>query len=253
MVEAVEFEINKMKRTLNRNSEQKHLSEKDPVSLLQEVFACAIPLCPSNFHSRVAMFFDIVTRNKLLRKLFQLAIYEGAYGMKSKAKKEEEYSQGMQAMFSTGQGAQTMNYKSPGKWNAFFWQEHLLLVCYVENLLLVWKGEILHSLLPCLKCLPFPVDLAILARTEMELMDTFGVENFFSLGQGPFLSFIAKQPRAIEALGGRIIGAATNSVHSRAKRMRAMFFVKQLKDTSDKVRIELRVMCSTCMSTDTII
>ena len=97
------------------------------------------------------------------------------------------------------------------------------------------------------------MDLAALAQIETELMGTFGIENFFSLGQGPFLSFIAKQPKAIKALGGRVIGAATNSVHSRAKRMRAVFFVNQLKDTSDKVRIELRVMWSTCMSNDTVI
>ena len=120
MVEAVEFEINKMKRMLSRNLEQKDLSEKDPVSLLQEVFSCAIPLCPSHFHSRVTMFFEIVTRNRLLRKLFQLAIYEGAYGMKDKAKKEEKHNQSMQAMFSTKQGAQTMNYKSPVSEMLFF-------------------------------------------------------------------------------------------------------------------------------------
>ena len=105
----------------------------------------------------------------------------------------------------------------------------------METFLWISKGEILHSLLPCLKRLPFPVDLASLAQIEMELIYIFGVGKFSSLGQGPFLSFIAKQPRVIEALGGRVIGTATDSVHSRTKRMRAVSFVKQLKDMSDKV------------------
>ena len=115
MVEVVEFEISKMKRMLSRTLEQKHLLEKDPALLLQDVFACAIPLCASHFLSRVTMFFDMVTRNRLLRKLFQLAIYEGAYGIKSMTKKEEEHRRAMQAMFSTEQGSQAMNYKSSGK------------------------------------------------------------------------------------------------------------------------------------------
>ena len=115
MEEVVQFEIGKMKRALNRTLEQKHLLERDPVLLLEDVFTCAIPLFTGHLHSHVAMFFNIVTCNRLFRKLFQLAIYEGAYGMKSTARKEEEHHQGMQAMFSTEQGAEAMNYKSPGK------------------------------------------------------------------------------------------------------------------------------------------
>ena len=79
------------------------------------------------------------------------------------------------------------------------------------------------------------MDLASLAQIEMELMDTFGVGKFSTLGQGSFLSFITKQPRVIKALGGNAIGAANDNKHSRTKRMQAVSFVKQLKDTSDTV------------------
>lgn len=115
MEEAIEFEVSNMKKKLSRSSEQKYLLEKDPALLLQEVFACAMPLCDGRLHSRLSMFFDLVIRNRSFRKLFQLAIYQGAYGMKNTMKEAEEHHQSMQAMFSMQQGAEAMDYKTPGR------------------------------------------------------------------------------------------------------------------------------------------
>ena len=76
--------------------------------------------------------------------------------------------------------------------------------------------------------IPFPVDLGSLARVEKYLAEKFGAPSFDSLGNGPYLHFLASHREVTETLGGDLIGASSSSSHTGSIKRRMLNIVHQL-------------------------
>ena len=89
-------------------------------------------------------------------------------------------------------------------------------------------AEVLKEVTSQLTRIPFPIDLASLARVEAYLAEKFDAPDFDSLGNGSFLNLIASHSELTSALGGGQIGASSSSERSLALRQRLLSFVRQL-------------------------
>ena len=94
----------------------------------------------------------------------------------------------------------------------------------------IYVGVVLKTCLQHLIGIPFPVDLAALARVEDHTAKSFDAPTFYSLGNGTFLQFVAAQPKAIEALGGQCIVSTMETQLSLQIKQTLIRLISQLKD-----------------------
>ena len=102
ITEAVDFEINRLKRSLSRMSRnEQELIEKPPVKLIEDVYNEAKSLFGPHTQSRLTTFFTLVLKDSRLRKLFTLALYQGAYGVQRYSLELEQQSNSCNAQHET--------------------------------------------------------------------------------------------------------------------------------------------------------
>ena len=118
--EGVDFEIKQLRRSLSRMSDNiKELTAKDPVQLIESVFALSLHLFQPRLRSKLTLFFDTIIKNASLRQLFTIAIYQGAYGVQKMIQEQEtQASRSGTSSFTVGQYGQhheMMVYKPQSK------------------------------------------------------------------------------------------------------------------------------------------
>ncbi len=78
-------EVEKLKRQLTYSSDplsiRRNLAKKEPVQILIEVFEAFSKNFLGMQQHRINDFLQCVTRDTRMRRLFLLAVYEGAYGL----------------------------------------------------------------------------------------------------------------------------------------------------------------------------
>ena len=96
-------------------------------------------------------------------------------------------------------------------------------------LLIALLGDVLNEILIHLKSVPFPIDIASLARVEQTIVEKNGAPSFSSIGNESFLHFLASHEKAIEALGGKLIGSTFSVAHTSAMKLKMKRLIGQLK------------------------
>ncbi len=85
MENILDHEVDKLKKQLSRSDDplsvRRNLQKKEPVQILIEVFESFSKNFSGMQRNRVSDFLQCVTRDARMRRLFLLAIYEGAYGL----------------------------------------------------------------------------------------------------------------------------------------------------------------------------
>ena len=88
--EMIDFEISQLQKSLRRMSQnEKELSRKTPVQLIEDIYTLSLKLFDSRTQSRVMTFFSTVLKNASLRNLFAVALFQGAYGVQKMVQEQE--------------------------------------------------------------------------------------------------------------------------------------------------------------------
>lgn len=82
--EVAEFEVKNLKRKLERMSlDERELAKKDPICIFEGIAEAAMKMFDPRLRSKVIAFMQLVLEKNVLRHLFLLALYQGAYGVRN--------------------------------------------------------------------------------------------------------------------------------------------------------------------------
>ena len=82
--EVAEFEVETLKKKLKRMaSDERELAKRNPIEILEGIIFASIELFDQRLKHQVIGFMQLVLNKKVLRHLFLMAIYQGAYGIRN--------------------------------------------------------------------------------------------------------------------------------------------------------------------------
>ncbi len=68
---------------------ERDLSNKSPVTIIEDIFTISKDVLPPQLQSRLFTFFSLVLKDNRARKLFTAAVYQSAYGVQQYKQDQE--------------------------------------------------------------------------------------------------------------------------------------------------------------------
>lgn len=115
----LDHEVDKLRRRLSTSmddplSVRKDLAKKDPAQIMFGIFEACQSYFPGFHKAKINDFLQFITQNQRLRKLFILAIYEGAYGIEKLLPQLAEEHSSHQQQATGRQNQEEHFHQSPG-------------------------------------------------------------------------------------------------------------------------------------------